>query len=85
MTNEEKDRLHKAADEYAKRFSPWLYSCIMEAFVDGAEWQKKQTIDKAIEHIKNHWNEILVYDCNQFGGYIFNMKKTLDNFKKAME
>lgn len=42
MKQEEKDKLHKAADEYAKKFSPWLYSCIMEAFVDGAEWQKEK-------------------------------------------
>lgn len=42
MTQEEKDKLHKAASKYAKRFSPWLYSCIMEAFVDGAEWMQKE-------------------------------------------
>lgn len=45
----------------------------------------KDAVEKAIEHIKNHWNEILVYDCNQFGGYTYNMKQILDNFRKAMD
>ena len=58
-----------------------ILDTIQESYKQGY----KDAVEKAIEHIKNHWNEILVYDCNQFGGYVFNMKKTLDNFRKVME
>ena len=56
----------------------WL---IAKHYDDGYQ----DAVEKAIEHIKNHWDEILVYDFNQLGGCVFNMKKTLDNFRKAME
>lgn len=58
-----------------------ILDTIQESYKQGY----KDAVEKAIEHIKNHWNEILVYDCNQFGGYAFNLKKTLDNFRKALE
>ena len=75
MTQENKDKLHKAADEYAKRFSPWLYSYIMEIFVDGAEWQKKQTIDKACEWLNNFYNE---------DRHCFLVKEDIEAFEKSM-
>lgn len=54
-------------------------------FIDAIEYGRKQMIDKACEYIHNHWNKLLVYDYNQFGGSVFNRKKTVEQFRKAME
>lgn len=45
----------------------------------------KKAIDKACEYINNHWNKLLVYEYNQFGGSVFNRKKTVEQFRKALE
>jgi hypothetical protein len=77
MTREER------AYYYASKKNPYKFTIgeIAKHYDDGYQ----DAVEKAIEHIKNHWNEILVYDYNQFGGCTYNMKKTLDNFRKAME
>lgn len=36
--------LEKAANKYAERFSLWLRSLIVECFMSGAQWMKKQTL-----------------------------------------
>lgn len=78
----EKYRLYR---ESCGVIDPVVLDEIDDAYYDGYMCAKKTTVEKAIEHIKNHWDEILVYDFNQLGGCVFNMKKTLDNFRKAME
>lgn len=54
-------------------------------FIDAIEYGRKQMIDKACEYINNHWDKLLVYEYNQFGGSVFNRKKTVEQFRKAME
>lgn len=58
---------------------------INPSFIAGAKWADKTMIDKACEYINNHWDKLLVYDYNQFGGCVFNRKKTVEQFRKAME
>ena len=54
-------------------------------YSDAIEYGRKQMIDKACEYINNHWDKLLVYEYNQFGGSVFNRKKTVEQFRKAME
>ena len=54
-------------------------------YYDAIEYGRKQMIEKACEYIHNHWNKLLVYEYNQFGGSVFNRKKTVEQFRKAMQ
>ena len=54
-------------------------------FIDAIEYGRKQMIDKACQYVNDHWDKLLVYDYNQFGGCVLNRKKTVEQFRKAME
>jgi hypothetical protein len=44
------EELEKAANKYIKgNYSPWLYKAMFDCFKAGAEWQKEQMMNDAIE------------------------------------
>ena len=55
MTQEEKDKLHKAADEYANSIAQHdeRKTYCKEDFIAGAEWQKEQLEKNRLEHCDN--------------------------------
>lgn len=54
-------------------------------FSDCVEITRREMIDKACKHINDHWDKLLVYDYNQYGGCVFNRQKTVEQFKQALE
>lgn len=79
MTKEEADR----EQEFTTKFIEKNHR--VPTYSDAIEYGRKQMIDKACEYIHNHWDKLLVYEYNQFGGSVFNRKKTVEQFRKAME
>ena len=49
-----------------------------------AEYGKREARDQAIDYIKEHRCDILIYDRNQWGGANFNLDKTIEKFREAM-
>ena len=89
----EKNRLtacDNMTEEEVEREQRFVYRFLKDndrtpTFSDCIEITRKETIDKACEYIRHDWCEMMVYDYNQFGGCTFNLKKTIDRFRKAME
>lgn len=55
------------------------------AYFAGSETMREKLIEKACQYVNDHWDELLVYDYNNYGGCVFNRKKTVEQFRKAME
>lgn len=77
-------------EEEAEREQRFVINFIAEndrtpTFSDCIEITRKQIIDKACDYIRKDWWNMLVYDVNNFGGSQFNLDKTIDRFRKAME
>lgn len=79
MTKEEADREQEFMTDFIEKNNR------VPTYSDAIEYGKRLMIDKACEYIHNHWNKLLVYEYNQFGGSVFNRKKTVEQFRKAME
>lgn len=79
MTDEEVEREERFVINFLKENSrtPTFSDCI--------EITRRKMINKACKHINDHWDELLVYDYNQYGGCVFNRQKTVEQFKQAME
>lgn len=73
--------LEEAAHSYVDTTIEWFDSegnpCCYPAFIAGAQWQKQQKIEKAVDYIANNMR------CD---GYTLQTKaKFIKDFKKAME
>ena len=79
MTEEEAEREQRFVINFLAKNSrtPTFSDCI--------EVTRQEMIDKACKHINDHWDKLLVYDYNQYGGCVFNRQKTVEQFKQAME
>ena len=78
--------LEEAAHSYVDTTIEWFDSegnpCCYPAFIAGAQWQKKQLIDKACEWLKSYRQ-----DTPDGTGYIPGIinDETIEEFKHAME
>ena len=78
--------LEEAAHSYVDTTIEWFDSegnpCCYPAFIAGAQWQKKQLIDKACEWLKSYRQ-----DTPDGTGYIPGIinDETIEDFKQAME
>lgn len=78
-----KDYTRNCSNELSNgEYESWLTP---DQALRAAEIAKEETIEKACKYINDHWDKLLVYDYNQYGGCVFNRKKTVEQFKKAME
>lgn len=80
--------LEEAAHSYVDTTIEWFDSegnpCCYPAFIAGAQWQKKQMIDKACDWLSNVSIEDMTYKYNNFDTSE-DWYKFIEDFKKAME
>ena len=87
MTQEEKDRLHKAADEYANSIAQHderKTYCKEDCFIAGAEWQKEQFEKNRLEHCDNITEEQYNLESNFVDSHI-EKNNRIPTFLDAIE
>ena len=86
MTQEEKDKLHKAANEYANSIAQHdeRKTYCSEDFIAGAKWSYNMMINKACEWLKENKDHPLI-GCEDpcLSGYLTD--EFIEHFKKTME
>lgn len=85
VSNDLEEAAHSYVDTTIEHFDSEGNPCCYPAFIAGAQWQKKQLIDKAIKWLEDNIDRYL-YNTGGYGEYIPKCGgKMFEDFKKAVE